>query len=543
MKIKSIAIKDFKRFTDLRVVNIPETARMVVLAGPNGSGKSSLFEAFNFWINPFRGNAYQKDYHGKVGSLVTDNWHELHQKINLEFYGDAPNPRESSEKSKKAFYFRSAYRNEPDFTTSGISRVGEALDDQRRPQMLISTDTRVSDNYQRIVAETVAEIYRPGNDGQAKGEIREKIIGKVRHAMHHVFGELNLSGPGNPMIDGTFFFQKGESRDWRYKNLSGGEKAAFDLLLDFILKAEHFDNTVFCIDEPELHMHTRLQAKLLDELYRQLPENCQLWIATHSIGMMRKAMELYTTKQGTVFFLDFDGQDFDKPVELAPSIVDRTFWKRVFGVALDDLAELVAPAQIVFCEGKPLSEGKTKNTEFDAKVYRKIFSGKYPDTEFISLGGTNDIEKDAVKVSAAIGQLFTSIKMRRLLDRDDRSNEEVEDLRKEGASVLSRRDIENYLWDDEIIQKLCSYAGQPHKAEEIMSFKKGLLEQAVSKGSPTDDIKSISGPLYVEVKKKLNLTQCGNNKETFCIATLAPLVTEEMLVYKLLKADVFGVTE
>lgn len=543
MKIKSVAIKDFKRFTDLRVVNIPETARMVVLVGPNGSGKSSLFEAFNFWINPFRGTSYQKDYHVKVGSLATDNWNELHQKINLKFYGDAPNPRESSEKSKKAFYFRSAYRNEPDFTTSGINRVGDTLDDQRRPQMLISTDTRVSDNYQRIVAETVAEIYRPGNDGQAKGEIREKIIGNVRHAMHRVFGELNLSGPGNPMVDGTFFFQKGESRDWRYKNLSGGEKAAFDLLLDFILKAEHFNDTVFCIDEPELHMHTRLQAKLLDELYRQLPENCQLWIATHSIGMMRKAMELYTTKPGTTFFLDFDGQNFDAPVELAPSIIDRNFWKRVFGVALGDLAELVAPAQIIFCEGKPLSEGKTKNTEFDAKVYRKIFSDKYPDTEFISLGGTNDIEKDAVKVTAAIGQLFTSIKMRRLLDRDDRSNDEIEELRKEGVSVLSHRDVENYLWDDEIIQKLCSESDQPEKTEEILKFKKELLEQAKAKSSPPDDIKSIGGLLYVEVKKKLNLMQCGNNKETFCIATLAPLVTADTLVYKLLKTDIFGMVE
>ena len=49
MKIKSVHIKNFKRFSDLTIQNIPETARLVVLVGPNGCGKTSVFEAFNQW--------------------------------------------------------------------------------------------------------------------------------------------------------------------------------------------------------------------------------------------------------------------------------------------------------------------------------------------------------------------------------------------------------------------------------------------------------------------------------------------------------------
>ena len=49
MRIKSIKIKDFKRFTDLTIQNIPQTAKLVVLVGPNGCGKTSVFEAFNQW--------------------------------------------------------------------------------------------------------------------------------------------------------------------------------------------------------------------------------------------------------------------------------------------------------------------------------------------------------------------------------------------------------------------------------------------------------------------------------------------------------------
>jgi len=42
MKFKSAIIKDFRRFTNLVVKGIPETARLIMLAGPNGCGKSSF---------------------------------------------------------------------------------------------------------------------------------------------------------------------------------------------------------------------------------------------------------------------------------------------------------------------------------------------------------------------------------------------------------------------------------------------------------------------------------------------------------------------
>ena len=40
------SLKNYKRFTDLHITEIPQSARLVVLVGPNGSGKSSVFDAF-----------------------------------------------------------------------------------------------------------------------------------------------------------------------------------------------------------------------------------------------------------------------------------------------------------------------------------------------------------------------------------------------------------------------------------------------------------------------------------------------------------------
>jgi recombinational DNA repair ATPase RecF len=46
MHISKVMAEDFKRFTKLEILDIPATAKLVILAGANGNGKSSLFDVF-----------------------------------------------------------------------------------------------------------------------------------------------------------------------------------------------------------------------------------------------------------------------------------------------------------------------------------------------------------------------------------------------------------------------------------------------------------------------------------------------------------------
>ena len=49
MKIREIRLRNFKRFTDTTIGDVPHEARLVVMVGPNGCGKSSVIDAAYVW--------------------------------------------------------------------------------------------------------------------------------------------------------------------------------------------------------------------------------------------------------------------------------------------------------------------------------------------------------------------------------------------------------------------------------------------------------------------------------------------------------------
>ena len=304
MHIKSIKIKGVKRFSDLAISNLPATAQLVVMTGPNGCGKSSLFDAFKLWHwnTGGPGGAHDPLYHLKQG--FTLNWNQL---VSIDFH--EPTPRDSQAR-KKIFYIRSAYRNEADFTIGDLHQLGSALDTPR-VNRLIDNDASVSQNYQRLVSASIAGLYSGEYDSLNVVELRESFIGKVRESMGRVFNDLSLKGPGDPLQRGTFYFAKGTSSNFHYKNLSGGEKAAFDILLDLIIEGIEYDDTIFCIEAPDLHRSTTLQAPLLDGLVRSYTDCCTLSLGSHSSGVLRKARDLLAADTSTVALLDVHQRDLD----------------------------------------------------------------------------------------------------------------------------------------------------------------------------------------------------------------------------------------
>src|SRR5207248_2732909 len=138
------------------------------------------------------------------------------------------------------------YRNEPEFGSSQISAPTSTLADHRLGRT-IDNDVTVAKNFQLLYAQGLEDAFENLAADTTLGQFREATIGQIRRTLARVLPGLHLDSLGNPFKTQSFRFSKGTTQGFNYMNLSGGEKAAFDLILDYMIKKVEFDDTVFCI--------------------------------------------------------------------------------------------------------------------------------------------------------------------------------------------------------------------------------------------------------------------------------------------------------
>ena len=291
MKIKEIKLEGFRRFKNLTIKDIPEEARLVVMIGPNGSGKSSVFDA----LLRYRNRKGSRPFIVITSYFIRCDISESDFKEpEVEFH----KPPITQSDWWRSIHLRSAYRNDSIDRLNRELNQTQSIAEEHRFYMLSENDQAVALNYRRILDKWIEIGTSSKRRGENIGEIQDEILEELRDSMKELFKDtqLILTGLGSPNKHKVFEFDKGTNHGLSYENLSSGEKAALDMLLDIVVFKEEFNDTVFCIDEPEAHIHTKLQGPLLDQLYKLIPKNSQLWIATHSIGMVRKAQDLWREK-------------------------------------------------------------------------------------------------------------------------------------------------------------------------------------------------------------------------------------------------------
>jgi energy-coupling factor transporter ATP-binding protein EcfA2 len=332
MRIKRLRLKNgYKRFHDLTIDLGDNPARIVALVGPNGSGKSSVLDGLLYHHSSHQrlGNTQQRDatYHSMNGERSFD-----YNNVEIHFteggYDQIYSARQRSGRDVGTmFSFRSPYRYNNYVKISEIRAVGPITKNQYGASDAASLDTKMEENYRRLQA----AVHRYMQDYDTRpSEARLKIIGELNASITTCL-DLRISNVGNVEGgQGTLYFSKpGHPKDIEFNVLSSGEKEVIDLLLDMYLRKYDYNQTIFLIDEPELHINTSIQGNLLKEVDRLVGDNCQIWLTTHSIGFLRA---LQTEMKDRCQVIQFAGGNdlASTPVTLTPMRTSAAGWRNLF---------------------------------------------------------------------------------------------------------------------------------------------------------------------------------------------------------------------
>lgn len=534
MYIRKVQLLDYKRFHDLTIDLGDNPKRIVALVGPNGCGKSSVFDAMIYLMRNYSGGigknpgSYDFQYH----SLTQDpNCSSNNVKLffNEGEFSNVFQKMRASRKEKSIFSFRSSFRFNALLQVKQTMAMGNILDNSCGASTASDIDQRIEENYRRLLGKY--NEYRDTNDVKPS-EAKQYIIGILNDSLKKCLN-LEIDNLGN--IDnnqGTLFFRKPDSDIvFSYNVLSAGEKEIVDILLDIFIRRDKYTNSIYIFDEPELHINTSIQHSLLLEINKLVPANCQIWIATHSIGFLR-ALQDELKDDCQIIKFDSDKKWASQQYTLCPINVSRKVWQELFSTAIDDLSQLICPQIIVYCEGRadPKKDGSERG--MDADVYNTIFAQQHPETLFISSGGNTELDQRSDIAIAIFSKVFPTLKVFVLKDRDMASGKSTDENTRqlylqnnpENHRVLKRFEIENYLYDKEVLQAYCE--------KRRLTFDEAAYDTVVH-DIVNDNLKDQTG----KIKGCCNL-EISINADKFK-RTLATYITSSMQIYKELESVIF----
>lgn len=509
MRIKKLRLfNGYKRFHDLTIDLGEKPARIIALVGPNGCGKSSVLDGILFHHNAYGvvGNKGTKNYH--YHSMHNDPSFD-HHSISIEFTSGSYYEVRQGRKGKwnTLFSFRSPYRYNSNLNVTQSKAVAEIYLNNYGASSASDLDDKMEENYRRLNI----KLNKYMNDVDCKpSEAREKIIGDLNKSIKNCLS-LEIDNLGNiESSQGTIYFKKNDHpKPFSFNVLSSGEKEVVDILLDLYLRQDEFDNTVYLLDEPELHINTSIQKKLLIEMNRLIGKECQIWLTTHSIGFMRALQDELNDECQIVYFEGSDNLASETKV-LTPSLKGSGMWRKIFGIALDDLTHLLSPKRIVYCEGRDSPGVAGKERGLDAQAYNAIFNEKYPDTLFVSSGGNTELDQRSDIAIAILSKALPGLEVLILKDRDSGSGRCVTseerliylDTNSKNHRMLNRWEIENYLFSKDSLMSYCKKNSLHFDEEQYDMLVTNINDQNVKEmGSRFRNICGIKTSINSEVFK------------------------------------------
>ncbi len=256
--------------------------------------------------------------------------------------------------------------------------------------------------------------------------------------------------------DEQLFARKEGSEPYSIAELSDGERNAI-LITANVLTAP--PGTLIIIDEPERHLHRSIVAPLLLSLFEKR-DDCGFVISTHDVSLPVDSPESRTLLLRSCSWGKNAATAWDTDL-LEPA------------VAISDdvkLSILGARRKMLFVEG-------TKDS-LDKHIYTIIFPG----ISVVPSGNCIDVER-AVSGVRSSAELHW-VRGFGLIDKDDRSDEEVQGLENRGVYALDAHSVESLYYCDYVLEKI---AGRQAQIADDLADLVGARQSIIDEVSPHRD--------------------------------------------------------
>ena len=251
--------------------------------------------------------------------------------------------------------------------------------------------------------------------------VPKTVIDKLKEIWDEVFPHRSLNFDDSKVLTSfNILSENGQSIKIQYKGneMSDGERVALYLISQCLCVPQ---NKTIIIDEPEIHLHRSIMNKLWSEI-EKTRQDCLFVYITHDTQFA--ANHLCSEK---IWVKEFDGNHWKIEKIIESSLPEQ--------LLLDILGNR---KNVLFVEGTPNS--------YDTKLYREIYNNYYvvPCGSCVSVINYTKAFKNTEQLH--------NLKCYGLIDRDYRSQYEIEKYKKDNIYCLKVAEVENIFLVPELLE-------------------------------------------------------------------------------------------
>lgn len=396
MRIRNFVVRNQRA---VRLAGCDDAPRIMVITGPNGCGKSTLL------------NALRSAGEGDGRTLyVGPHRNSRRQDVRMRFLGQ--------QRIEMSSLLSSA--NLPGFEGMHMpSNIRDAWNFDEAQSFLKYSLCQIELERQNAIASRFDET------GAVNRADMPDVWAPLRELAHNLLPHLNFHRIDLTNRDQIKCLWNVHNKDVQVDidDLSSGEKAVIQLFFPLV---EHRVNqnlakmrgteltssqgsVAVLMDEPELHLHPNLQAKILDYMRGlSIREGVQFILATHSPSMVEHASndELYLLRPSEL--LD---HDINQLVRIADNEERLAAIRSLFG----STSNATALRTVLVVEGRSVERSSRRPA--DAKIYG-FLSDRFGQLTVLAGGGNSECKALVKSLNDCLPTLAGNLKAVALLDRD-----------------------------------------------------------------------------------------------------------------------------